>query len=73
MSQLEQRTVTVIYYLEGSLELLHESGTFDVHTNGRVIIPDGFKKNKSIVAVCDGEIKLLNKLGERILSVGYVV
>lgn len=73
MSKLEQRTVTVIYYINDSLELFHESNTFDVHVNGRVIIPDAFKRNKSIIAVCAGEIEILNKVGERILSVGYVV
>lgn len=72
MNQPELRTVTIIYYSEGSLELFHDVKTFEVHVNGRVIIPADFKVDKSIIAVCDGEIEILNKIGERILSVGYV-
>lgn len=72
MPDNEKRTVTVIYYLEGSLELKHDICMFDNNANGRVVIPDDFKKDKSIIAVCDGEIEILNKVGERILSVDYV-
>jgi len=72
MSYNEQRTVTVIYYLEGSLELKHDVCMFEKNENGRVVIPENFKQDKSIIAVCDGEIEILNKVGERILSIDYV-
>jgi uncharacterized protein (TIGR02922 family) len=72
MPDHEQRIVTVIYYIEGSLELKHDVCSFDENLNGRVIIPNEFKQDKSIIAVCDGEIEILNKVGERILSVEYV-
>ncbi|WP_426359924.1 TIGR02922 family protein [Pseudocolwellia sp. HL-MZ19] len=72
MPDPEQRIVTVIYYIEGSLELKHDVCSFDENLNGRVIIPNEFKQDKSIIAVCDGEIEILNKVGERILSVEYV-
>jgi uncharacterized protein (TIGR02922 family) len=72
MSHSQQRTVTVIYYIEGSLELKHDVCSFEENLNGRVIIPNDFKQDKSIIAVCDGEIEILNKVGERILSVEYV-
>lgn len=72
MTNPEKREVTVIYYLEGSLELKHDVCVFDKNENGRVIIPDEFKHDKSIIAVCDGEIEILNRVGERILSVEYV-
>lgn len=72
MTHPSQRKVTVIYYTEGSLELKHDVETFKQNLNGRVIIPDNFKEDKSIIAVCDGEIEILNKVGERILSVEYV-
>jgi uncharacterized protein (TIGR02922 family) len=68
----EQKTVTVIFYLEGSLELRHDICTFDKNENGRVVIPENFKQGKSIIAVCNGEIEILNKVGERILPVDYV-
>ncbi|XPF93805.1 TIGR02922 family protein [Colwellia sp. RE-S-Sl-9] len=71
MTHPSQRKVTVIYYTEGSLELKHDVKTFEENMNGRVIIPNNFKENKSIIAVCDGEIEILNKVGERILSVKY--
>jgi len=70
--ELLQRKVTVIYYSEGSLELKHDVKTFEENINGRVIIPNEFKEDKSIIAVCDGEIEILNKIGERILSVKYI-
>jgi hypothetical protein len=37
-----------------------------------VVIPQSFKEGKSIIAVCDGEIEILNKIGDRILSVNYI-
>ncbi|WP_077341388.1 TIGR02922 family protein [Pseudocolwellia agarivorans] len=71
MTHPSQRKVTVIYYTEGSLELKHDVKTFEENMNGRVVIPNDFKEDKSIIAVCDGEIEILNKVGERILSVKY--
>ena len=60
------KEVTVIYYDEESLLLNHVVETFVCLGNGRVVIPEKFKENKSIVAVCEGEINILNKLGERV-------
>ncbi|MGB1201597.1 MAG: TIGR02922 family protein [Cognaticolwellia aestuarii] len=62
-------TVTIIYYQNNSLELHHAVRTLPVSESGRVIISEGFKLNKSIVAVCKGEITILNKIGDRILTV----
>lgn len=67
-----KRKVTVIYYSDEGLELLHEVKTFLQNEHGRVILPPDFKEGKSIIAVCDGEIQILNKIGDRILSVDYV-
>lgn len=60
------RIVTIIYYSDISLELMHETHSFPENKNGRVIIPDSFKVDKSIIAVCDGEVTILNKIGDRI-------
>ncbi len=49
------RKVTIIYYNDISLELMHEVKCCRQNQNGRVIIPDEFKKDKSIIAVCDAE------------------
>lgn len=59
--------VTIIYYCDSALELKHQVYTFDKSASGRVIIPDEVKNNKTIVAVCSGDVEILNKLGERIL------
>ncbi|TWX70753.1 TIGR02922 family protein [Colwellia demingiae] len=64
--------VTIIYYQVESLELLHEVKSFPKNHQGRVVLPDEFKTGKSIIAVCEGEITILNKVGDRILSVGKI-
>jgi len=71
MSELK-RVVTIIYYEDNGLELHHKVKEFEQNEHGRVIIPADFKEGKSIIAVCDGEIEILNKIGDRILSVNYV-
>ncbi|WP_206484405.1 TIGR02922 family protein [Thalassotalea sp. G2M2-11] len=60
------RQVTIIYYSDISLELLHEVKFCRQNANGRVIIPEEFKRDKSIIAVCDGKVNILNKFGDRI-------
>jgi len=66
------RRVTIIYYSDDGLELHHEFKTFEQNDDGRVVIPKVFKEGKSIIAVCDGEVEILNKIGDRILSVNYI-
>ena len=63
-------TVTIIDYHEDSLELKHEIKRYQKNASGRVIIPLAFKAGKSIVAVCLGEITIINKIGDRIISIG---
>lgn len=62
-----EQLVTVIYYSDTSLELLHEVLTIVQNEDGRVVIPQEFKTGKSIIAVCKGKIEVLNKVGDRIL------
>ncbi|WP_114326092.1 TIGR02922 family protein [Candidatus Colwellia aromaticivorans] len=61
--------VTIIYYQEESLELLHEVKLIPSNEQGRVVIAEGFKEGKSIIAVCVGEIQILDKIGDRILPI----
>mgnify|MGYP000240209295 FL=1 len=68
----QQRKVTIIYYQDDGLELHHKVKVFPQNEEGRVIIPQEFKDGKSIIAVCDGEVEILNKVGDRILSVNYI-
>ncbi|WP_206485990.1 TIGR02922 family protein [Thalassotalea sp. G2M2-11] len=70
--QYKSQTVTVIFYDDTSLELMHETHSFIKSERGRVIIPDTFKRGKSIIAVCDGEINIINKVGDRILPLHHV-
>lgn len=67
-----QRKVTIIYYNDNGLELHHKVKNLEQNDEGRVIIPSTFKDGKSIIAVCDGDVEILNKIGDRILSVNYV-
>jgi len=60
--------VTVIYYHDQSLELLHQVKEFPKNEDGRVVISKEFKEGKSIIAVCLGEIEIMNKVGDRILA-----
>ena len=66
MPDTKLRTVTIIYYCDNSLELMHHVGKFPQNASGRVIISNEFKDEKSIIAVCEGEILILNKVGDRI-------
>ena len=68
----QQRKVTVIYYSDEGLELHQKVKIFEQNNDGRVVISHAFKQGKSIVAVCDGEVEILNKIGDRILSVEYI-
>ncbi len=63
-------TVTIIYYNDSCLELNHAVKDYPKNESGRVVIPQAFKDGKSIVAVCLGEITILNKIGDRVMSIG---
>lgn len=69
---MKQRQVTVIYYHVDSLELQHKVATFPENESGRVVISQSFKEGKSIIAVCNGEVEILNKIGDRILPTSGV-
>ena len=71
-TQKDSEVITIIYYCDSSLELKHQVITTEKKCDGRVIIPEEFKTNKSIVAVCHGDIKILNKVGDRILATEFV-
>ncbi len=67
---MSDTTVTIIYYNENCLELNHTVKEYPKNESGRVVIPQEFKEGKSIVAVCLGEITILNKIGDRVMSIG---
>lgn len=71
MEQEDLTTVTIIYYNENCIELQHSVMRYPKSESGRVIIDANFKVGKSIVAVCLGEITILNKVGDRVISVDF--
>ncbi|MBW8192938.1 TIGR02922 family protein [Neiella marina] len=60
------KRVTVLYYTESDLRLSDEVLVLNTSSSGRVIIPAEFKQDKQIIAVLEGECRLLNRLGERV-------
>lgn len=66
MANTDLKQVTILYYDINSLELKHSIEFFPKAETGRVVISNAYKKDKSIIAVCDGEVTILNKIGDRI-------
>ncbi|ESE41946.1 TIGR02922 family protein [Shewanella decolorationis] len=68
--QATQATVTVLYYDAPVGLIMHNAVLEDlpVSDSGRVMIPASFRKGKSIIAVLEGECKILNSLGERVFA-----
>ncbi|MGB0893755.1 MAG: TIGR02922 family protein [Parashewanella sp.] len=63
-------TVTVLYYDAPAGLIMHNDVLRDLPTSdsGRVLLPDWFRDGKSIIAVLEGECKILNSLGERVFQ-----
>lgn len=64
-----KETVTVLFctddtYLDIQSQVLHDLPV----SNERVILPDSFRKGKTIFAVLRGVVTVLNTLGERALN-----
>ncbi len=57
---------TLIFFEDDALDLRHETHNFNRSESGRLIIPPELKKGRSIIAVCDGEVDILNSIGDRI-------
>lgn len=68
--QPSSATVTILFYeAPAGLEMHNTVLTnLSVSRSGRVMIPDSFRRGKSIIAVLDGECTILNALGERVFS-----
>lgn len=61
------QTVTVLYYNPEELLTICKAVLKDLPKNdaGRVLLPVDFREDKVIVAVLEGEVKVLNCLGDR--------
>ncbi|MCW3171261.1 TIGR02922 family protein [Shewanella subflava] len=62
--------VTVLYYDAPVGLEMHNAVLSDltISPSGRVMIPESFRRGKSIIAVLEGECTILNALGERVYS-----
>ncbi|WP_445947492.1 TIGR02922 family protein [Shewanella sp.] len=62
--------VTVLYYEAPAGLIMHNEilTGLAVSESGRVMIPQQFRRGKSIIAVLEGECTILNSLGERVYS-----
>lgn len=69
----ELKEVTIIYYNDHSMELMHDVKRFYQNGEGRVFIPQAYKEGKSILVICEGNVNILNKLGERITAASNVL
>ncbi|RHW77535.1 TIGR02922 family protein [Colwellia sp. RSH04] len=63
-----KRVVTVIYCSDSDLGLFRKKQSFAVNDFGEMIIPQDFKQGKTIVALCDGDVNILNSIGDRLVS-----
>ncbi len=63
----EGKTVTVLYYNQDELFTICSAilENLPVNRDDRVILPVDFRRDKIIVAVMEGECKILNCLGDR--------
>ena len=68
MNDINPLPFTIIYSCNNSIEISYEVLHISAEVGKRVIIPDDFKKDKIIIAVCEGEVTVLNTLGERICA-----
>ncbi|SET80930.1 TIGR02922 family protein [Thalassotalea agarivorans] len=65
MDKISQKSVTVFFFEENALQLSSQTISGIQVNGGRVILPKSFKQGKSIIAVFEGRVKMLNVLGER--------
>jgi uncharacterized protein (TIGR02922 family) len=63
-----KRKVTIIYCCDNDLALYRKTQVFNLNAYGDMIIPQDFKRGKTIVAVCDGEINIINSVGDRVVE-----
>jgi uncharacterized protein (TIGR02922 family) len=63
-----KRKVTIIYCCDNDLAMYRKTQVFNLNAYGDMIIPQDFKRGKTIVAVCDGEINVINSVGDRVVE-----
>jgi uncharacterized protein (TIGR02922 family) len=63
-----KRTVTVIYCCDKDLSMYRKTQSFKLNAYGDMIIPQDFKRGKTIVAVCEGEIDVINSVDDKLVK-----
>ncbi|AAZ27731.1 TIGR02922 family protein [Colwellia psychrerythraea] len=63
-----KRKVTVIYCCDNELALYRKTQSFNINAYGDMIIPQEFKRGKTIVAVCEGDIDVINSVGDKLVN-----
>ncbi len=63
-----KRTVTVIYCCDEDLALYRKTESFSLNVYGDMVIPRDFKRGKTIVAVCEGEVDVINCVGDKLIK-----
>ncbi len=62
------RKVTVIYCCDDDLSLYKKTENFNLNSCGKMIIPHHFKSGKTIVALCEGDIDIINSEGNKLVN-----
>jgi len=63
-----KRKVTVIYCCDNELTMYRKTQSFNINAYGDMIIPQEFKRGKTIVAVCEGDIDVINSVGDKLVN-----
>ncbi len=69
MLQSQSILATLFFYQDSDITLHHETHTLELSPAGRAIIPAALKEGRSIIAVCEGEVEVLNKMGDRLIPI----
>ena len=69
MQKSQTILATLFFYKDSDITLHHETHTLVLSPAGRAIIPSHLKEGRSIIAVCEGEVEVLNKMGDRLLPI----
>lgn len=69
---MDKIKVTVLFFMDTDLRLRDQVVELTCGEGGRAIIPADFKAGKQIIGVLDGECRLLNRIGDRILPLSSV-
>jgi len=62
------RKITVIYCCDNKLELYKETMDVNDTAYGDMVISNDFRSGKTIVAVCEGEINIINSINNKLIS-----